>query len=440
MKRTFTPRKSKKVLIVSDDLASATLYQERLENEKNQAEIAADGQRALRIIEIDPVDLVIVDLSKWGIHGMETIRSIRAHPHGKTVPIISLSDHYFGRHLEAAEEAGANRCITKTECTPAQLAGIVRATFLRGSLAPVLLSPDAPALSIEVAAVPPPAEAEFEAKVRRAFLNETPGIIARLRRGHRTFVQSGTETQRAAELSEMHRQAGVLASSAGLAGLRKIAQLASALEALLVRLNEEPIPTSKMRTVAQSLDVLAALFAKAATNEPEIAAPPAILVIERETDSANSINDALARTGLIPTTLNDPASAAERAAHDPFDLILIDLEFPGLDGLSLCTRIRKEPANRLTPVILVTAQIDLPHRARCTFSGGSDLIAKPFDSAELAVKALTWLFRDARSSGVFEKKTAVEKRTPDQSRATISVIGDTSSSPENFPAPLRRAC
>ena len=67
---------------------------------------------------------------------------------------------------------------------------------------------------------------------------------------------------------------------------------------------------------------------------------------------------------------------------------------PGQSGLDLFLTIREMSTNRTTPVVFVTAHSDFSSRAQSTFSGGTDFIAKPFLPVELAVKALTHLFKE----------------------------------------------
>ena len=83
--------------------------------------------------------------------------------------------------------------------------------------------------------------------------------------------------------------------------------------------------------------------------------------------------------------------------HKP-QLIFLDVEMPGQSGLELCVKIRETTLNRTTPVVFVTAHSDFGSRAQSTLSGGNDFIAKPFLLVELAVKALTWLFKEGAPS------------------------------------------
>ena len=72
---------------------------------------------------------------------------------------------------------------------------------------------------------------------------------------------------------------------------------------------------------------------------------------------------------------------------------------PGQSGLELCMKIREMTTNCATPVVFVTAHADFGNRAQSTLSGGNDFIAKPFLSAELAVKAFTCLFKEVQAPG-----------------------------------------
>ena len=80
-------------------------------------------------------------------------------------------------------------------------------------------------------------------------------------------------------------------------------------------------------------------------------------------------------------------------SHEHFDLILLDVDMPGMNGFELCTKIRALTAYKKTPVVFVTSLNDFESRANSTMSGGNDFIAKPFLFMELAVKALLYVFR-----------------------------------------------
>jgi len=77
----------------------------------------------------------------------------------------------------------------------------------------------------------------------------------------------------------------------------------------------------------------------------------------------------------------------------PFDLVLLDIVMPGMDGFELCRRLRLLPGQQKTPVIFVTGHADFESRAKSVLSGGDDLISKPIFPIELAVKAVSHLLK-----------------------------------------------
>jgi CheY-like chemotaxis protein len=84
----------------------------------------------------------------------------------------------------------------------------------------------------------------------------------------------------------------------------------------------------------------------------------------------------------VDLTLADGSTAAlPLVTKQPYDLILLDLLMPGLGGIELLGRIRKDSANRKTPVIIVSMMADAPTRIACESLGVSDYIVKPIDRA-----------------------------------------------------------
>ncbi len=79
-----------------------------------------------------------------------------------------------------------------------------------------------------------------------------------------------------------------------------------------------------------------------------------ILVVEDEPTIATGLKDDLEVEGFAVEVADDGATALGRILEGKFDLVLLDLMLPGLDGLSICTEVRKTSA---LPVIMVTAQL-----------------------------------------------------------------------------------
>jgi CheY-like chemotaxis protein len=396
MKRIYHPVKKKTILIVDDDQIVIHIYQEKFQSQGFKVEIVGNGDSAMQRLKKDPVDLVILDLCLPGMNGVEVLKNIRSEFDVQALPVIVFSNAYLSNLGRAALEAGATKCITKADSTPGQVLELVRELLAAGhsnaasATSEVVVSNASGTLGTQ-------SETEFQEKLVATLLIKAPETLAKLRAGHQVFAKTEQEDSRRAEPCEMHRQVRSLAGSVGLLGFRKIAQMANALEALLIELHAKPkkITPSVIRTVAQAIDTLASLFDHAATPQPEVLVPPRILVVDDEIISRETLCSSLGKANLTAVSLDDSLAAQRLLEQDHFDLIFLDVEMPGQSGLELCVNIREMATNRATPVVFVTSHSDFASRAQSTLSGGNDFIAKPFLLVELAVKALTWLFKES---------------------------------------------
>ena len=381
MKKVFTPVKKKTILIIDDDQVGVHLYREKFQRHGFKVEVAENANSALQRIRKEPVALVIFDLCLPEMNGVEVLRDLRAEVNMQALPIIGFSNSYLGNLERSALEAGATKCVAKIDSTPSQMMGLVRELLGGGPS-------NADATGAE-------SERAIQEKLVTLVLTNAPETLAKLRASHQAFAKAEQEDLRQAELREMHRRLRTLSGSAGLLGFHKIAQMVNALEALFIELLLKPqkITPSVIRTIAQAIDTLASLFDQASQAQREILVSPKIAVVDDEVISRETICSALGKANLAAVSLDDPLAAQRLLEQEHFDLIFLDVEMPGLSGLHLCVKIREMAANSSTPVVFVTSHSDFASRAQSTLSGGNDFIAKPFLLVELAVKALTWLFK-----------------------------------------------
>ena len=78
--------------------------------------------------------------------------------------------------------------------------------------------------------------------------------------------------------------------------------------------------------------------------------------------------------------------------HNP-DVVLLDIDMPVMDGITVCRTIKSDPITRLVPVVLITAASDRDTRIRGLEAGADDFLTKPFDGTELVVRVRV-LLRD----------------------------------------------
>jgi CheY-like chemotaxis protein len=395
IKRIYTPVKTQTILIVDDDQVVVDIYREKFLGQGFKVEVADNAARVMQRLKKDRIDLVILDLCLPGMNGLEVLRNIRSEFDVAALPIIVFSNAHLSGLGPSALEAGATKCVTKADSLPHQTLELVRELLTPG------YSNAAPATSELVVSnargtCAAQYETEFHEKPAAALPIGAPETLAKLRTAHLGFAKTEQEDLRRGELCAMHRHVRSLTGSAGLLGFRKIAQMANAFEALLIELQAKPkkITPSVIRTVAQAIDTLASLFNHAANPPDEVLVLPRVLVLDDEIISREMICSALGKVNLTVVSLDDSIAAQRLLEQDHFDLIFLDVEMPGQSGLELCVKIREMATNTATPVVFVTSHSDFASRAQSTCSGGNDFIAKPFLSVELAVKALTWLFKE----------------------------------------------
>ncbi len=108
--------------------------------------------------------------------------------------------------------------------------------------------------------------------------------------------------------------------------------------------------------------------------------------VNREVGSA-----LLQQLGLSVATAVDGHDAVQQAAAGGFDLVLMDLQMPRLDGLAATRGIRALPEGHDVPVIAMTASVFEQDQATCRAAGMNDFVAKPVDIFALARTLARWL-------------------------------------------------
>ena len=399
-----------KILIVEDDAIIADLYQRKFSSEHFTVELAGDGSTAIESLKSHQPNVVLLDLQLPQVNGIEVLKFIRATPELSALPVVVFTNAYLGNMVQSAWKAGANRCLTKAICTPRQVVDVVKLTLAEAQ-AKVSDSTElfaVPAPQPTLASPPPltPSESErdasFHSEVRRQFIQASPQMLVDVRQRLQAVVKSEADVaylrwleERAQLLREMYRTLHGLTGKAALAGFKQVAQLSSALEAFLRELHEAPqnANSSSLRTFAHAMDFLSRLLEVEGQAEHDSSTTPLALIVDDEIFSRRSIVSGLEKAGIAYVSLDNPLEGLEMLQRQRFDLVFLDIDMPEMDGFTLCQKLRQLPGYARTPVVFVTGLNDFQMRARSSLAGGSDIIAKPFLPIELAVKALTHMYK-----------------------------------------------
>jgi CheY-like chemotaxis protein len=115
-------------------------------------------------------------------------------------------------------------------------------------------------------------------------------------------------------------------------------------------------------------------------------APARILVVDDVEDNRDVLERRLRRQGHQVECAPDGSAALAALAARPFDLVLLDVMMPALDGFAVLERIKAAPATRDIPVIMISALDDIASVVRCIERGAEDYLPKPFDPVLLKAR------------------------------------------------------
>lgn len=108
-----------------------------------------------------------------------------------------------------------------------------------------------------------------------------------------------------------------------------------------------------------------------------------LLLVEDDEHVATALVAVLARHGFEVVHVSGGEEALEELRDQPFDVVLLDLGLPDVDGFEVCGRIRRATS---TPVIMVTARADVRSRIHGLNLGADDYVTKPYDTGELLAR------------------------------------------------------
>ena len=124
-----------------------------------------------------------------------------------------------------------------------------------------------------------------------------------------------------------------------------------------------------------------------------------VLVVEDEPDIVELLTHYLQSEGWSVAVAADGRAALDRLKQEPVDLLLLDLQIPGVDGLAVCAAVRADPQTRDLPVVMLTARSDETDRILGLEMGADDYLVKPFSPKELLARVRALFRRLERHAG-----------------------------------------
>ncbi len=144
-----------------------------------------------------------------------------------------------------------------------------------------------------------------------------------------------------------------------------------------------------------------------------------VLIVEDDPSIREVASLGLKQAGFRVTTAVDGREGLMRAKQDTFDIILLDVMLPSLDGFEVCREIRKESR---VPIVMLTARTDTVDVVVGLESGADDYVTKPFEMAELVARVRAVLRRSA--AGPPEATLSVGDLEVDPASFTVTKKGE----------------
>ena len=150
-----------------------------------------------------------------------------------------------------------------------------------------------------------------------------------------------------------------------------------------------------------------------------------VLVVEDELDVANLVKHAIERGGDATVEIaTSGAGALDMVTRSAPDLVVLDLNLPGLDGTEVCRLIRARPATSTLPIIMLTARTEESDRVLGLDLGADDYITKPFSPRELAARVRAVLRRKSTAQPSAMSLYRGSRLVADFDAVLVTVDGD----------------
>jgi len=385
------------ILFVENDAVALTMYQKRLQREGFHVEIAEDGIAALKVLSEMTPDIVVLDLMLPKFSGKDVFDYMRADAQFREVPVIIFSNATKSDWPKDVESS-PTRALPKSEANFSALMELIRQMTLAAAAkrknAPPFAAPEAASAPVPVEA-PMLEESAAGSQSSEEFLEYAIADMPVLREHCLAFIKAPSTENGRNNLSALRKRLTVLNAGAQKTGCARLALLANAWEALLAEIERKPagISPSVLQTLAQAADCLRILLNNNAVSPMAPLSQARVLSVDDDEICNDVAVSALQRANMGADSVLDANAALEKLKANDYDLVLLDINMPGLTGFELCEKLRALPQHEKTPVIFVTAFNNFENRKQSVLSGGGDLIAKPVSPLELALKVTIHLLK-----------------------------------------------
>ena len=401
----------KKILIVEPDPAVGLYYLRSFTVAGFTVEHATNQPRSIEALSRFKPHLVFLNLQLPRNKALSLLKFMRSAPWMRSLPVVAFFEENKGELFDEACQLGVKECVIIEKKSAQEL--LKAASRFFAQLKPTeeketqetkRLSSHGEKMLKSKSARPKTTKQSTEIltpKPRKTtHSNAAPPndseTLERLLAYSRSLLKPQSQSVQADLILNLYQGAQDLTEFLLLRRKRSDVWMCVALVALLKELFEKPmnVSGSNRRTINQAIVFLDTLMRKPIPDSEEWEPSFKVLAVDDDIIARKVVINTLKLVDVVPDSEEDPVQALERGRLQKYDLFILDLNMPGMDGFQLCRSLREIPMHTNTPVIFVTAEDRFETRIRASTSGGNDYIGKPFVATELAVKTLIHLLSE----------------------------------------------
>ena len=269
---------------------------------------------------------------------------------------------------------------------------------VESSDAPVVPPPAAPPMKSKALPATDAAEkieaskASEDHRAMAAILSKAPGLLKRVRD---TLDSLADATKPVAACETVARDVRELNTCLSPIAGHPVQRIVASIDALVQNhATGTSFEAGMIRTIRHAIDLAAQLLDPRNLKRARNLSQPRALVIDDDRELLSTVTAALDSAEIQSAGTANADDALKRLGTESYDLVVLDIGMPEVNGIDVCGRIRELPEHHETPVVFLTVGDTIDNRAQSSLNGGTDFIVKPFNVRELAVKATTWAYRN----------------------------------------------
>ncbi len=369
-----------KVLVIEDDYATSKLLSNYLHKWGYDPTIVNSGEQALKIIEKESFLAVLMDIVLPDMNGLEVLKQIREHKNTRFTPVIVCS-------VEAEQQKAFMMGAVEYFVKPIKynfLVEVLTSYRLKKDSNILCVDDDVPTLNLVKQAI--------ESVGLRAVAESNSTKVMNLISDKQIDLAiidldmpdiNGFELIKLIKSNPKFKKLPIIIYT----GKENYSEDLKNIDGLFAELLQKQ--SSNIEDLADTINAMLNRYEE--PSDPEVVAiekdSPKILLVEDYKHSQIIVTRLLKKNNFDSVVVvENGALAVEEAKHINFDLILMDMQMPVMNGFEATQKIREFPGYKDTPIIALTAFAMKGDREKCLEAGATDYIPKPIDSKEFIQK------------------------------------------------------